>query len=194
MSDAWDRTRSEHRAARAEAIAASALHLLGTHGASALTMAAIASEAGVSRATLYRYYPDVDAVMTGIAELVASHDRRLAEELSSLPDARARLDALVDLLVAASAEAHGPAVLHAALPPKARAVLEAHEAGVRALVVDALAEGVASGAFRSDLEPAVDGPLLVGLAAAAGPAGAERARSFVHRIIESPEHEENHDH
>ena len=65
-------------------------------------------------------------------------------------------------------------------------MLEAHEAGVRDLVVDALAEGVASGAFRPDLEPTVDGPLLVGLATAAGSAGAERAQSFVHRIVESP--------
>lgn len=37
-------------------------------------MAAIAGAAGISRETLYRYYPDIDAVLVGIATSLASHD------------------------------------------------------------------------------------------------------------------------
>ena len=56
--------------------------LAARHGPSAVTMSQIALEAGVGRATLYKYFPDVDAV------LVAWHERQVDAHLKELAAVR----------------------------------------------------------------------------------------------------------
>lgn len=191
MPEEWQQTRLDHRARQAQGIAGAALSLILEHGAPALTMAALADAAGVSRQTLYRYFPDIDAVLVGMAELVASHDDLFEAQVREEPDPTAQLD----VLVATSAQAHGhgalPATtLRASLPPPARAVLDDHARRVERLAQEVLQAGVRSGAFRPDLEPSVDAPLVLGLAAAADPGCIERALVLVHRLVD-PEHEEH---
>ncbi|MBT2515482.1 helix-turn-helix transcriptional regulator [Arthrobacter sp. ISL-30] len=52
--------------------------LVSEHGLLSVTMSRIAKEVGIGRATLYKYFPDVEAI------LLAEHDRRVASQLEHL--------------------------------------------------------------------------------------------------------------
>lgn len=187
VTDSWELARSDHRSRRSDAIAHAALSLLLTRGAPALTMAALAEAAGVSRQTLYRYFPDLDAVLVGVAGLVASHDDDLEVRVRAAGDPADRLDALVGIV--AGAEHHDDmdvAALRAALPPAARDVLATHEQRVGRLLAEILQDGIEQGVFRTDIEPARDAAPILGLATAR-PSDPERARTFVHRIVDPQE-------
>jgi AcrR family transcriptional regulator len=178
----------DHRVRQGDAIAGAALALLLEQGASALSMAAIATAADISRQTLYRYYPDIDAVLVGVAELIASHDDHLDAHVRARPDPTAQLDALIHAVTAAAGHDNpGGAALVATLPPAARNVLTRHEQRITDLLAEILSNGIGQGAFRPDLEPARDAALVLGLAAAADPDDAERAVTLIHRIVDQQE-------
>lgn len=184
MSDSWAQARLEHRSQQGQTIAGAALGLLTERGAGSLSMAAIAEAAAVSRPTLYRYYRDVDAVLTGIANLIASHDDLFEEAVASEPDPTPRLDLILGAVAGAGDHAAAATALHAALPPDAREVLARHESRIRRLLIETLDAGVDSGAFRRDLAPAVDAPLLLGLARAADPGDTHHAIALAHRLVD----------
>ncbi len=184
MSDSWTHARLQHRSEQGQAIATAALGLLTDRGAGALSMAAIAEAASVSRPTLYRYYRDLDAVLAGIADLVASHDDLVEEATRGEPDPPARLDLLLGVVAGAVDHAAAATALRAALPPAAREVLVRHENRIRRLLVQTLTDGVDSGAFRRDLSPAADARLILGLVLAADPGDAPRAIALVHRLVD----------
>src|SRR5256884_9192324 len=81
----------------AAAILDAAAHVLAERGAGA-NMAEVAAAAGVSRATLYRYYPDREALL----EALASH--ALADAAARLADAgleRAPVEQAIERIVRA---------------------------------------------------------------------------------------------
>lgn len=185
MADNWHRARLDHRAQQSDAIASAALSLILEHGASALTMAAIATAAGISRQTLYRYYPDIDAVLVGIAELVASHDDHLETHVLEQGDPAAQLDVLIRTVSHAGGhDSHGSTALRTTLPPRARDVLARHEDRIAQLLTNVLQTGIDRGVFRTDIVPTTDAPLILGLAAAS-PEQPERALTLVHRIVDA---------
>ena len=55
--------------------------LVREHGLASVTMSQIAAAAGIGRATLYKYFPDVEAI------LVAWHDRLITRHLRLLAEA-----------------------------------------------------------------------------------------------------------
>jgi AcrR family transcriptional regulator len=79
----WNQTVEEHRRAVHVAILDTTAALVTEHGLAAVTMSRIAQETGISRATLYNYFPDVESI------LVAWHDRQVADHLRQLTDAGA---------------------------------------------------------------------------------------------------------
>lgn len=165
-------------------MAASALSLLAEHGGSALTMAAIADHADISRQTLYRYYKDVDAVLVGIAELVTSHDETFAQLVSEEADPRSQLELIAKTVTAHSHADQSTAALLAVLPPAGRKIVAQHQARASDLVAKVLQSGIDQGSFRHDLNPEADAPLILGLLAAAAPNAPERAISLVHQLVE----------
>lgn len=56
--------------------------LVTEHGLASVTMSQIAAETGIGRATLYKYFPDVEAILT------AWHERQVARHLDQLATAR----------------------------------------------------------------------------------------------------------
>ena len=72
---------SPARAVRDATIDATA-ELVARHGLASVTMSKIAAETGIGRATLYKYFPDVQAI------LVAWHERQVASHLQQLATAR----------------------------------------------------------------------------------------------------------
>ena len=77
----WTETIDAHRAAVRDAALDAMGTLVAEHGLVALTMSQIAEQAGIGRATLYKYFPDAQAVLT------AWHERQIAVHLDQLTDA-----------------------------------------------------------------------------------------------------------
>jgi AcrR family transcriptional regulator len=78
----WNQTIEEHRAAVRDAILAATAALAFEHGLTSVTMSQIATAAGIGRATLYKYFPDVESI------LLAWHEQQISAHLKLLADAR----------------------------------------------------------------------------------------------------------
>jgi AcrR family transcriptional regulator len=81
----WSETIESHRREVRDAILDTAAALVAEHGLAAVTMSQIAGETRIGRATLYKYFPDVEAI------LVAWHDRHVAAHLRELTEVRDRV-------------------------------------------------------------------------------------------------------
>ncbi|MGC4939937.1 TetR/AcrR family transcriptional regulator [Kribbella sp. DT2] len=82
MPKLWSDTIDAHRRAVHAAILDAAWALAAEHGVLSVTMSQVAERAGVGRATLYKYFHDVEAI------LVAHHHRHVAEHLQQLAEVR----------------------------------------------------------------------------------------------------------
>lgn len=78
----WDETIAAHRNQVRDAILETTAALVFEHGLRSVTMAQIAERAGIGRATLYKYFPDVEAI------LLAWHGRQISTHLAHLADVR----------------------------------------------------------------------------------------------------------
>jgi AcrR family transcriptional regulator len=78
MPKLWTTTIEAHREAVREAVLDAAGQLVEAHGVHAATMSEIADTAGIGRATLYKYFPDLEAVLS------AWHERQVAKHLAQL--------------------------------------------------------------------------------------------------------------
>jgi AcrR family transcriptional regulator len=77
----WNETIDAHRHAVREAILNATTELIGAAGLRAVTMSQIAEKTGIGRATLYKYFSDLEAV------LLAWHERQVAAHLNQLTEA-----------------------------------------------------------------------------------------------------------
>lgn len=84
MPRLWHETIDAHRRAVHEAVLDAAAGLIAEHGFRGVTMSRVARDSGIGRATLYKYFPDSDAI------LVAWHERQVAGHLELLAAIRDR--------------------------------------------------------------------------------------------------------
>ena len=82
MPKLWTDTIEEHRRAVEDATLDATAALVAEHGLAAVTMSRIAALPGIGRATLYKYFPDVEAV------LAAWHQRQVARHVEQLATVR----------------------------------------------------------------------------------------------------------
>ncbi len=71
MPKLWNKTIEAHRNAVHEATLDTTAALVAKHGLRSVTMSQIAEQTGIGRATLYKYFSDVEAI------LVAWHERHI---------------------------------------------------------------------------------------------------------------------
>ena len=90
MPKLWTETIEAHRREVHEAILDTTAALAAKHGLRSVTMSQIAEQVGIGRATLYKYFPDVEAI------LATWHERQLTGHLAQLrrPGPRYRLRVL----------------------------------------------------------------------------------------------------
>ena len=94
MPRLWNDTIETHRRDVRNAILDAAGSLANEHGVLSATMSRIAEEAGIGRATLYKYFPDAEAVLYAWHERHVSEHREQLTELASGDDpAEKRLEA-----------------------------------------------------------------------------------------------------
>jgi AcrR family transcriptional regulator len=147
----WDETIEAHRRAVRDATLDTTAALVAEHGLASVTMSQIAEQTGIGRATLYKYFPDVEAI------LLAWHQRQVAEHLGQLAEVRdrarhagERLKAVLEAYALIVHEHHGGDL--AALLHRGPHVARAHQQ-LRDFVRDLLREGAASGEVRDDVAP-----------------------------------------
>ncbi len=97
MPRLWEATVAAHRDAVRDAILETTWALVTEHGFRSVTMSQIAEETGIGRATLYKYFPDVEAILVAWHERhVAGHLEQLAKLRDEAGDAGERLEAVLE--------------------------------------------------------------------------------------------------
>ena len=97
MPKLWNETIEAHRRAVRDAILETTWALVSEHGLTSVTMTQIAEETGIGRATLYKYFPDVEAILLAWHERqIIDHLAQLAEVLDQAGDAGERLEAVLE--------------------------------------------------------------------------------------------------
>jgi AcrR family transcriptional regulator len=74
----WSETIAAHRDAVRDATLDATAALVAEHGLTGVTMSQIAKESGIGRATLYKYFPDIEPI------LAAWHERHIGGHLHHL--------------------------------------------------------------------------------------------------------------
>jgi AcrR family transcriptional regulator len=151
MPKLWSDTIDTHRREVRETILDTAAALVARHGLRSVTMSQIADEAGIGRATLYKYFPDVDAILFAWHERqVSAHLRQLVELRDQARTAWERLGAVLEAFALISHEQHDAELV--ARLHRGEHVTRA-EQHLRALIKDLLAECAATGDVRDDVAP-----------------------------------------
>ena len=148
----WTDTVAGHRRAVRDAALDAVSALVARHGLRGVTMSQVAEDAGIGRATLYKYFPDVDALITAWHERqVAAHLERLVAVRDHAGSPPERLAAVLQAYAGFAHEPHGHHGVESAASLHTGAhVAQAHDR-LRRLVHDVLADAVASGHVRDDV-------------------------------------------
>jgi len=175
----WTETIEEHRRAVRDATLDTTSALVHEHGLASVTMSQIAAAAGIGRATLYKYFPDVEAI------LVAWHDRHINRHLRQLTEARDAAATPADQLGAVLTafaliqHQHHDTELPVALLHRGEHVARMRQQ-LQDLVADLIAIGAGAGDIRADIAPGeLAGYCLHALAAA----GSLPSEAAVRRLL-----------
>ena len=154
MPKLWQETIEAHRRDVRDAIVDTTAALVAARGLRSVTMSQIADETGIGRATLYKYFSDVDAILRAWHEReIGRHLAYLAEVRDRSGDASDRLEAVLEAYALTSHEARGHhdsdlvAFLH-----RDSQVARAQQQ-VRAMLRDLLTEAARAGDARDDVPP-----------------------------------------
>lgn len=154
MPRLWTETIETHRQEVRDAILDTTAALAAEHGVLSVTMSEIAEVTGIGRATLYKYFPDVEEI------LFAWHDRQMAGHFQFLvevrdqaADASERLEAVLEAYALITYESRGhhntelASFLH-----RGKRIARAQQQ-LRNMIRDLLSEAAASGHVRDDVPP-----------------------------------------
>jgi AcrR family transcriptional regulator len=150
----WNETIASHRKDVRDAILDTAAALAAEQGLLSVTMSQIAERTGIGRATLYKYFSDVESI------LLAWHERQITSHLQYLAQVRDeagnesdQLAAVLEAyaLISHESRRHRDSELAAFLhrdQQVAHAQRKVHD-----MIRDLLAEAVAKGVVRDDVPP-----------------------------------------
>ncbi|MEU1596022.1 TetR/AcrR family transcriptional regulator [Streptomyces sp. NPDC005708] len=180
MPKLWNETIEEHRRAVRDAVLETTAKLVAAQGLRGVTMSRIAEESGIGRATLYKYFPDVESI------LEAWHQRQISDHLNELAALRdragttgERLEAVLEAYAFIQQQRHAHGGELSALLHRGGHVAHA-EQHLRRFLRDLLNEGVEAGEVRGDVSPdELAGYCLHALAGA----GALTSKAAVKRLV-----------
>jgi AcrR family transcriptional regulator len=151
MPKLWSETIDAHRREVRDAILDTAAALAAEHGLRSVTMSQIAEGTGIGRATLYKYFADVEAILFAWhARQVATHLDHLVELRNQGGDACERLEAVLEAFALISHEQHDAEL--ASLLHRGEHITRAQQ-DLRGLIRDLLAECAETGNVRDDVSP-----------------------------------------
>jgi AcrR family transcriptional regulator len=147
----WNESIEAHRRAVRDATLDTTAALAAEHGLRSVTMSQIAEEIGIGRATLYKYFSDVEAILVAWHERqVTGHLEYLAEVRDQAGDAGERLEAVLQAYALISHEHHGTEL--AALLHRGEHVARAQQQ-LSDFIRDLVTEGAENGDLRDDVAP-----------------------------------------
>jgi AcrR family transcriptional regulator len=149
----WNETIEAHRRAVHDAILETTWALVTEHGLTSVTMSQIAEKTGIGRATLYKYFSGVEAILLAWHERhVTGHLEHLAEVRDQAGDAGERLEAVLKAyaLIAYHRRHHGTEL--AAFLHRGEHVARAQQQ-LRDMIRDLLTEAAETGDLRDDVAP-----------------------------------------
>ena len=168
MPRLWDDSIATHRqAVRAATLDATAA-LVAERGLTGVTMSEVAKRAGLGRATLYKYFPDVEAILS------AWHERQVGDHLAQLAEIWADTANLEAVLEAYAFICHE----HPASEPAASLHRSEQVNRARDHLVDFLADLMTD--VRDDVPPK---ELAAYCVHALGAAGAVPSKAAVRRLV-----------
>jgi AcrR family transcriptional regulator len=178
----WSETIESHRNEVRAAILEATATMAAEQGLRALAMSKIAEAVGIGRATVYKYFPDVESIlMAWHEEHVAHHLGQLAGLRNGPGSALERLEAVLGtygaILYGVAREHHGTDL---AMLMHQGPHIDQAEHKVEQLVGDLLAEGVKSGQIRDDVPPL---ELTLYCITALGVAANLRSEAAVRRLV-----------
>jgi AcrR family transcriptional regulator len=145
----WSETIDAHRRDVRAAILETTAALVGEHGLRSVTMSQIAEKTGIGRATLYKYFPDVESILVAWHEQqVGAHLALLAELGRQGRDAAERLEAVLEAYALIQHQ-HGGNELAAFLHQGEHFARAEHH--LRSFVRALLADGAKARVLRSDV-------------------------------------------
>ena len=149
----WNATIEAHRREVGDAILDTTAALVVERGLMSVTMSEIAAKTGIGRATLYKYFADVEAI------LFAWHQRQITGHLAQLATARdhagdpaRRLEAVLEAYALIAYESHGHDAGLAAFLHRDEQVVRAEHL-LTDLVTELLRESAETGDLRQDVAP-----------------------------------------
>jgi AcrR family transcriptional regulator len=166
----WNETVETHRRDVRDGILDATAALVAERGLLSVTMSQIAEETGIGRATLYKYFSDIETILIAWHERhVAGHLENLAKLRDQAGDAGERLQAVLEgyaLISHGLAHEHGGSEV-AALVHRAEHLARARHQ-LLAFIRDLLTAGVGTGHIRDDVPPAELASYCLHALAAAG--------------------------
>jgi AcrR family transcriptional regulator len=154
MPRLWTETIEAHRREVRDAILGTTAELVAQHGLLSVTMSQIAEETGIGRATLYKYFPDVEAILFAWHERqIAGHLEQLAEVRDQAGDPGERLEAVLEAFALISHESHGHHDTELGAFLHRDQQLARAEQQLRHMIRDLLVEGVEARVLRNEVPP-----------------------------------------
>jgi AcrR family transcriptional regulator len=148
----WNETIEAHRRDVRDAILDTTAALALEDGLLAVTMSRIAEETGIGRATLYKYFPDVETI------LLAWHEREMRAHFAQLEEARVRatepierLEAVLETYALIGVYGHDDSDLAAFVHRSEQLARARNE--LRDIIRDLLKDAAATGDVRDDVTP-----------------------------------------
>jgi AcrR family transcriptional regulator len=154
MPKLWTETIEAHRREVRDAILDTTATLVAEHGLRSVTMSQIAEETGIGRATLYKYFPDVEAILFAWHERqITAHLEHLGEVRDQAADAGERLEAVLEAyaLISHESRGHRDTELAAFLHRDDQVAQAQHQ--LRDMIRDLLTEAAETGDLRDDVAP-----------------------------------------
>jgi AcrR family transcriptional regulator len=177
----WSQTIEAHRDAVREATLDATAALVAEHGLTGVTMSQIARDTGIGRATLYKYFPDVESILR------AWHQRQIDEHLKQLRQvsdqaegAMPRLEAVLTAYAMAVSHRREHGTDLAVLLHRGDQVAAAHQ-HLLEFIGALVTEAAGAGAVRQDV-PASE--LAVYCLHALSAAGSLPRPPAVHRLVQ----------
>jgi AcrR family transcriptional regulator len=155
MPKLWTETIETHRREVRGAILDTTAALVAQNGLRSVTMSQIAEETGIGRATLYKYFSDVESI------LFAWHERQITGHLEHLADIRdraggdagERLQAVLEAYALISHESHGHHDTELAAFLRRDEQIPRAQRQLRQMISALLSDGARAGDLRGDVAP-----------------------------------------
>jgi AcrR family transcriptional regulator len=147
----WVDTMAAHRQTVRDTVLDVTAELVAEHGVAGVSMSRIAERAGIGRATLYKYFPDLDAVLAAWHErVITDHLQHLAAVSQQAAAPTVKLTTVLRHYAESTHQRHDSDL--AALLHQGPHLRHAQQQ-LRALLRDLLAEAARTGEIRADIAP-----------------------------------------